>query len=109
MISKHEIKQIQDEQSKESTFVPRLFSALGDTTRWRMFLLLIDYKDLCVTDLANVLRISVPAASQHLRTLELSGLISKKRMGQSMCYHVQSNSPATSLIVRVVKSLRAIP
>lgn len=105
MLTKTQIAKIQkDATAKESTY-PKLFNALGDRTRWQIFSLLVEYDDLCVTDLARVLDISVPAASQQLRILELSGLVTRERMGQSICYHVKEASPATKSIIHLLQSI----
>lgn len=65
-----------------------VFQALGDAGRFTIFRLLMEHKDLCVTDIANVLGITVSAASQQLRVLERLGLVSKVRMGQMVCYEL---------------------
>lgn len=108
MLPKEDVKAIRQKQQQENTFVPRLFNALGDDTRWKLFLLLQEHKDLCVTDLANILEVSVPAVSQQLRVLELSGLIHRQRMGQSMCYQIQSQNPFTRIVIKMIGLLRKV-
>jgi ArsR family transcriptional regulator len=71
----------------------RLVSAmqlLGDKTRFTMFKLLKQNNDLCVSELAGELNISVPAVSQHFRIFELVGIVDKKRDGQKVCYMLKS-------------------
>ena len=105
MLTKTQIAKIQKAGGSEGSLYPKLFNALGDPTRWQIFSLLVEYDDLCVTDLARVLNISVPAASQQLRILELSGLVTPQRKGQSICYHVQEANPATKSIIRLLQSI----
>jgi len=62
------------------------FSLLGDKNRFLIIKLLIEQGEMCVTDLANVLDISVSAVSQHLRILEMSRMIEGEKMGQMICY-----------------------
>ncbi len=90
-------------QSNEE--ITRLFQVLGDRNRWRIFSLLLDYNDLCVTELARILEVSVPAVSQHLRLLELSGLIAKEREGQKMCYTVNTTNPQVKEVARLAHTL----
>ena len=67
-------------------------------------MLLSEYRDLCVTDLANVLRVSVPAVSQQLRIMEMGGLIRKDRQGQKICYRVNRVNPVIQMVDRLVRS-----
>jgi DNA-binding transcriptional ArsR family regulator len=59
---------------------------LGDSTRFKMFKLLNSNQDLCVSEMANRLGISPSAVSQHFRSFEMLGLVSKERTGQKICY-----------------------
>lgn len=70
--------------------------------RYRIFKLLLQRHDLCVTDVANVLGISLPAASQQLRIMELSGLVKKERMGQMMCYCIREDDPVVKSIIKMI-------
>ncbi len=81
--------------------VSTIFNALGDPTRWRIFKLLLSRKNPCVTDIARMVGISVPAVSQHLRILELSGLVTKKRRGQMICYKVRYEDPIVKYILKL--------
>ena len=81
--------------------LPSVFSALGDSGRFKLFSLLSKRSDLCVSDLAAVLGISVPAASQQLKILELAGLVRREREGQKCSYRVRTNDPVVSAIVRM--------
>ncbi|MCI0561721.1 MAG: ArsR family transcriptional regulator, partial [Nitrososphaera sp.] len=50
-----------------------VLSALADKTRLKIFRLILEGEELCVTEVAEVVGISVPAASQHFRVLEMTG------------------------------------
>lgn len=76
------------------------FAALGDATRCRIFGLLFIGKELCVSDVAAIVNVTVPTASHHLRILELSGLAVAQRMGQMVCYE-----PAPTPLVRRFRRL----
>ncbi len=68
-----------------------MFSALADPTRLKLLKLLGIQPEkgaLCVNALANVLEISQPAVSQHLRVLKSAGLIAGERRGNHVHYFI---------------------
>lgn len=69
-----------------------MFDALRDAGRFRIFMELKEEREeFCVTDIARMLGVSVPAASRQLKILEQAGLIERKREGQIVCYEVRKN------------------
>jgi ArsR family transcriptional regulator len=81
-----------------------VFEALGDPTRLNIFKLLSkEKKDLCVTDIANVFKISVPAASYQLKILEMVGLIERERMGQMTCYTLREKDPLVRNVLKIIQ------
>lgn len=65
---------------------------LGDSTRFKMFKLLLADHNLCVSEIADKLNISPSAVSQHFRSFEMLGLVSKERSGQKICYLLTDDS-----------------
>lgn len=63
-----------------------MLQLLGDKTRYKIFKILLSKKEFCVSEVADKVGISVPAASQHFRLFELVGLVNKKRYSQMICY-----------------------
>ncbi len=61
------------------------FRVLSDPTRVKI-LYLLSQGELCVHDLAELLGISQPAASHHLRILRIQGLVKTRREGKSIYY-----------------------
>jgi ArsR family transcriptional regulator len=62
-----------------------IFKALGEPTRLKIVKLLAD-RELCVCDLEEVMQISQPRISQHLKVLKHAGLINERKEGQrSIC------------------------
>lgn len=82
--------------------LPRFFSALGDKTRLKIFDILRRKRDICVSELAKKLGISVSAVSQQLRILELSGLVARIRNGQMICYEVKKVDPIVKSIIKIL-------
>ncbi|MFI2855712.1 ArsR/SmtB family transcription factor [Paenibacillus sp. JSM ZJ436] len=58
---------------------------LGDKTRLTMLILLKE-KEWCVCDLVDLLDVSQPGISQHLRKLKSQGIVSEARRGQWVHY-----------------------
>lgn len=58
-----------------------MFKALGEPTRLKIIKLLA-YRDLCVCDLEEVMQISQPRISQHLKVLKYAGLVNERKEGQ---------------------------
>ncbi len=79
------------------------FEALGDETRFRIFLFLMDHSGVCVSDVAHALSITLPAASQQLKVMERSGIITRMRKGQMVCYEINTSSPIAMRITRLLR------
>lgn len=61
------------------------FKALGEPTRLKIVRLLAT-KELCVCELEEIMQISQPRISQHLKILKQAGLVTERREGQRrMC------------------------
>jgi len=58
---------------------------MGDKTRLAILVLLQD-KEWCVCDLVEVLGMTQPAISQHMRKLKSHGLVNEQRRGQWVHY-----------------------
>ena len=76
-----------------------IFSLLGDKNRFLIIKLLVEEGEMCVSDLANVLDISVSAVSQHLRILEMSRIVESEKKGQMMCYKPKIEDPRIKKII----------
>ncbi|MNO53357.1 HTH-type transcriptional repressor AseR [compost metagenome] len=65
--------------------ISQTLKLLGDKTRLTIIKLL-EQRECCVCELVEVLQISQPAVSQHLRKIKDTGLIKEKRKGQWIFY-----------------------
>ena len=61
------------------------FKVLGDFTRIRI-LLAIDGGEMCVCDIANLLKMTKSAVSHQLKILRHSNLVSYKKSGKNVYY-----------------------
>ena len=66
------------------------FSLLGDANRLRILSVLAE-KELCVCDLAAALEMSESAVSHQLRTLRVMRLVSYRKQGRNVFYHLQDS------------------
>lgn len=76
---------------------------LGDKTRYKIFKLLMTRDEMCVTDIAEELDVTVSAISQHFRNFELIGLVDKERMGQRMCYMLKADDYLVKELAAMIK------
>ena len=61
----------------------------GNETRLKILFLLEEENQLCPCDLADILGMSIPAVSQHLRKLKDGNIIEGKREGQTIFYSLK--------------------
>lgn len=80
----------------------KIFKALGDKTRFKLFQLLTEKPELCVGQLADNLKISSACVSQHMKVLGDAGLIERVRYGQKVCYKLSSSSDSRELITKLI-------
>jgi len=73
------------EKLVEVAGLSELFKVLGDETRTRIIYLLAEC-ELCTCDLAEILGMSLPAVSHHLRLLRMTRLVRHRREGKSVYY-----------------------
>ena len=59
------------------------FKILGDTTRLKI-LYALDQNELCVCDIANVLKMSKSSISHQLATLKQSGIVKCEKRGKEV-------------------------
>lgn len=68
----------------------QIFRVLGDETRTKLIYLL-SLRESCVCDLAEILGITVPAVSHHLRLLRAMRLVRHRRDGKSVYYSLDDH------------------
>lgn len=86
----------------QQQLIANTFNALADPTRIEIVELLLKNQDKCVSELAAELGISVSAASQSCRILELNRLLRRRRQGQKICYQVRTDDPFVRKVVKLV-------
>lgn len=74
------------------------FKVLADKTRLRILGLLRE-RELCVCDLTEVLQISQPGVSQHLRRLKQAGFVKERKGGQWVYYSLNTQHLLLSVLL----------
>lgn len=80
----------------------KTFSALGDSTRFKLFKALGEHPEICVSQLAESLKITPACVSQHMKILAEAGLVTRVRDGQRVCYQVNTESASNKAISQLV-------
>lgn len=79
---KNEIAKREDDFS----FMSKILMIAGNKVRLKILFLLEMEGELCPCDIADILEMSVPAVSQHIRKIKDAGIISSRRDGQTLYY-----------------------
>jgi len=88
--------------------IEKIIKALADKNRLRMVYLLNEKQDLCVCEITDIIGLSQPTISSHLRLLENAGLVESDKDGLWVNYNINSRSGLFSrkLIEIICKDLR---
>ncbi len=63
-----------------------ILALAGNEARLKIIYLLEEEKELCPCDLADILGMSIPAVSQHLRKLKDGNIVETRKEGQTIYY-----------------------
>ncbi|WP_445738052.1 ArsR/SmtB family transcription factor [Mariniflexile sp.] len=84
--------------------ITKLLSIAGNDVRLKILYLLNAENELCPCDLADILKMSVPAISQHIRKMKDAGIIASRREGQTLYYSL--NEDKTDILNSIFKSIK---
>ena len=76
-----------------------ILALAGNEVRLKIIYLLDKEKELCPCDLADILYMSIPAVSQHLRKLKDGNIVETRREGQTIYYSLKEEH------LRIIKPL----
>ena len=68
--------------------ISQVLNLSGNEARLKILYLLHRENEMCPCDLSDVLEMTVPAISQHLRKLKDVGMIKDKKIGQTIFYSI---------------------
>lgn len=66
-----------------------VFNLAGNNARLKILYLLQNKHKLCVCDLSDILKMKIPAISQHLRKMKDGGIIDNEKVSQTVYYHLE--------------------
>ena len=72
--------------------IAKILNLSGNEVRLKILYLLSSEEKMCPCDLSDVLGMSVPAISQHLRKLKDGGLVTDNKVGQTVFYQLVDDS-----------------
>lgn len=70
----------------------QILDLAGNENRLKIIYLLREERNLCVCDLSDILGMTIPAVSQHLRKLRDAQLIEAHKVGQTVFYSLRLES-----------------
>lgn len=65
----------------------------SDKNRILIYALILKYKEVCVCEICDTLKLSQPLVSRHLKQMKQSGVISSKQEGKWCVYSVNTTLP----------------
>lgn len=68
-----------------------LLALAGNEVRLKILFLLEEENELCPCDISDILGMSIPAVSQHLRKLKDKNVINGRREGQTIFYALEKD------------------
>ena len=93
-----------DEMEASFQKISKLLSIAGNDVRLKILFLLNKENELCPYDLADTLKMSVPAVSQHIRKMKDTAIITSRRDGQTLYYSL--NADETDILSSIFKSIK---
>ena len=69
----------------------KILNISGNEVRLKILFLLHEEQKMCPCDLSDILQMSTPAISQHLRKMKDSGMIVPSKSGQTIFYSIPEN------------------
>lgn len=77
-----------DDLKSEVLDFTTILKIVGNEVRMNILILLEDEKRLCVCDLSEILDMTIPAVSQHLKKLKSADLVDTEREGNTIYYYI---------------------
>ena len=85
-----ECKQKLKDNEKSLHQLSNVIALAGNDVRLKIIYLMEEEKELCPCDMSDILGMSIPAISQHLRKLKDGNIIEARKVGQMIYYSLKS-------------------
>ncbi len=99
---KKDIERIEPEIEK----VAKILNLAGNEVRLKILFLIYNEGEMCPCDLSDVLNMTVPAISQHLRKMKDGNLIRDNKVGQTIFYKLIDEN--VSILYPMLKPMKTI-
>lgn len=76
------------QNQRSFTELSKVVALAGNEVRLKILFLLNQETELCPCDLSDILAMTIPAVSQHLRKLKDGGVIRARKSGQTIFYAI---------------------
>ncbi len=85
-----QIRRLRDEFSHNPVAdeLSELFDLLSNPLRLKIVMLLTRHDELCVSELSQILEMSMPAVSHALRPLRDADVVATHKLGKQVCYRL---------------------
>lgn len=103
MLSKKEIQKSRKMLTVTDKSMAATFKVLGDVNRYRIFRVLVEQPKLSVSAIAEILDISLPLTSQHIKILVQTNLLQKVRDGKRIFPKIKQDNPFVPAILKTIK------
>lgn len=96
-------KMIMEKQDSFSD-LSQVVALAGNEVRLKILFLLDQESELCPCDLSDILEMTIPAVSQHLRKLKDGDIVQSRKSGQTVFYSVRpSKLPLLRPFFKIIK------
>ncbi|MBA3971592.1 MAG: winged helix-turn-helix transcriptional regulator [Bacteroidetes bacterium] len=85
-------KEVVEENQNSFTQLSKVLELAGNEVRLKILFLFEEENELCPCDLSDILGMSIPAISQHLRKLKDGNIIEGRKSGQTIFYSLKSEN-----------------
>lgn len=82
-------KALLDANKATFTGLSNILALAGNEVRLKILYLLEEENELCPCDIADILNMSIPAISQHLRKMKDGGIIKPRKVAQTIFYSIE--------------------
>lgn len=89
------------------SFGEQVFKALADESRIRILHLIFRNKEMCISDLEQVLDYTQTKTSRHMAYLRSAGIVSPRKLDQWVYYSLKEE--ATDFILQIFKYMERDP
>jgi len=86
--------------------IGKVLNLAGNEVRLSILFLIYNEGEMCPCDLSDVLNMSVPAISQHLRKMKDGGLIKDNKIGQTIFYRLIDEN--VSILYPMLKQMKTV-